>query len=279
MDNVVQYDEQPPQAVPPNGPHPTFDLPVELRMAVYHYLLKIQPDRSNILYDDLHHHNQFPPRNHHLGLYPTVLRVSRRTYADAVRVLYGENKFKICLFGEPEYFGEEEPLDYCLNPVNLLRQTSGSTLGIPLGLISPSALFSLRHLELDFNYEAFWGHPSLHPYPTKTSKLITDLLDILGSGPRVTDPVIFDKKRKLEVTIWSTVEGRCLSHIPPGKNHATRYPREFSSYVQELVFLLDDLRHDTELTVFQNVAWASTLDGDILYAPIQIEPENLVEPK
>ena len=208
MDNLVQHLRQPAQALQAKASHLTFNLPIELRKVVYHHLLNPSPKQSNVLYDDLFHHNQFPPRNFHLGLCPTVLRVSRQTYADAVPVLYGNNTFKISLLGMPENPRVEEPLDYCLNPVNLLRQTSGSTLGIPLGLISPSALYSLRNLELEFSYESFWGHPSLHPYPTNTAKLILDLLEILGSNPRATDPVVFGKERKLMVTIYSTREGR-----------------------------------------------------------------------
>ena len=81
----------------PAEPTPTFNLPSEIRIKIYKYALK-SPEPFNLLENKnglrLAHIYQptFPWTRFHLA--KQLLLVSRKTYEEAVEVLYGENTFQ-----------------------------------------------------------------------------------------------------------------------------------------------------------------------------------------
>lgn len=101
--------QEPPKALP------TFALPSELRRMIYQHLLNRTPHKTMLLYFDSF------PNNRYLDLHPAILRVSRRTYTDAVPLLYGANTFEIYLNGRPSRGDNDPPLDRCRRPANFLR--------------------------------------------------------------------------------------------------------------------------------------------------------------
>ena len=266
---------QPARAASPKKAHLTFALPIELRKIIYHHLLHTSPNQTKLLFHDK------TPDHRHLDLHPAILRVSRQTYADAVPILYGDNTFKISLRGVTEESGRQVLLDHCLKPANFLRSKAFQpTPETQSGLISRSALHSLRHLELDFSYDSFWG--SAHqPYLSMTAELILEILDILGRGPSATDPVVFDKERTLRLKIYSDAQGKCLNRSPPGLT-GKEYPRFFSSYVQDMVFLLENLGGNTKVTLFEVVGKPPRGTGGAVFHgnPVtrQVEFGDLVVP-
>lgn len=240
--------------------HTTFDLPYDLRHMIYMHLLtgKPEPDRSKVLfYDERPYHRR-------LSLHPALLLVSRETYKDTVPILYGNNAFEIILRGATAPPDQRvPPLDHCLNPITFLRNYRLFTLSLPSkslsgGLISPSALYALRHISLSFSYDSFWGSTRL-PYLTTTGQLILNILDILGRDPNLnTCPVIFDhpqeKQRNLTLTIYSDAHGKWLNEVPQvgssspdvGKRSAP-----FAMHLRDLVFLVENLKSSTKVVVWR----------------------------
>lgn len=205
-------------------------IPIELRTKIYRDLLSPDPARVHTLYHDRH------GREAPFDIDPTILRVSRQIYSEAVSILYHTANVWIylatpvvmqCTGGNyPD--GDADPPDLfrtdareAVKPASRLSSwhTAFSTVkcleleGQPEstaeGYIYPHCFQRLRNIELVTSRHAIWGDGQCGSYFSHTGQTVLRILKLLAEEQAPDSPTT----KRLKFTIqpdWRTVESELL---------------------------------------------------------------------
>ena len=247
---------------------PLLALPLELRISVYKQLLNPDPGRVHTLYHDRH------GREAPFDIDPTILRVNKQIYSEAVSILYDTASVRIylgtpvvmqCTGGNyaddiddpPDLFradSEEEfkpanKLDQ-YNPPSTVRdlQFEGSLGSTAPGYIYPHCFQRLRKLHLVTSRHAIWGDSQCGSYFSHTGQTVLRILKLLAEEQVTKSPIT----KRLTFTIqpdWRTVEAELL--IRNG---------EMDSKTRAVVGLLKALKRRTDAEIeIEEGAFTKTL--------------------
>jgi len=176
-----------------------FVLPLELRMVIYEHLLSPDPKTVYKLYDEGIFYDG-RPREQALSLYPAILQTNRKIYSEAVEILYDRNKFLVN-FSQLYLDGRQwDPSvgigllrcdDLLPGKPNIVQGSSvlaaSIRTSISTGLIYPSILRGLRHIEIETSDGAVNENSEAGPCFSHVGKVILDVLAILCEDePSVT---------------------------------------------------------------------------------------------
>ena len=205
-------------------------LPLELRRLVYEQLLSSDPNRVHALYHDRY------GKQGCFDLHPTILRVNKQIYSEAVSILYDNAHVRLYLStpvsfypeginDPPELFRTDHEEDN--KSINELTwQTVPSTgkgpkspehvqpkkglkfpervKGAAPGYIYPHCLQRLRGIQLVTSRQALWGNGQCGKYLSHTGQTVLQILRLLAEEqvPKST------RTKHIKVTIQPELEHR-----------------------------------------------------------------------
>lgn len=188
---------------------PLLALPLELRTKVYEQLLRPNSDRVYTLYHDRH------GREASFDIDPTILRVNKQIYSEAVSILYDTASIRIylatpvvkqCKGGKypdrivdpPDLFrrdieGAVRPanrLDWCIapSPVNDV-EFEGQLNSTTQGCIYPHCFKRLRKVQLITSRHAIWGGSKGGSYFSHTGQTVLWILKLFAQEQVTTSPM------------------------------------------------------------------------------------------
>lgn len=178
-------------------------LPLELRIDIYKHLLSPDPIRVYTLYHDRH------GREASFDIDPTILRVNKQIYSEAVTILYDNTSVQICLATPVvrQCTGGNYP-DSIVNPPNLFRpeheevldsakQTTRPTAASTVkglgskggqlestapGYIYPHCFQRLRKIQLITSRPAIWAARRRGNYLSQTAYTVLRILKLLATA-------------------------------------------------------------------------------------------------
>ena len=204
-------------------------LPLELRNKIYEGLLGPDPDRAHTLYHDRY------GREASFGIDPTILRVNKQIYSEAVSILYDTANIRIYLATPVvrQCTGGNYP-DRIVNPPDLFRtdseeafkltnkvdwRTAPSTVkgmrfkgGLKSGVegyIYPHCFQRLRNIRLATSRHAVWGARRGGSYFSHTGKTVLRILKLLARDQVSKSPMTKSLKFTFQPD-WRTVEPQLL---------------------------------------------------------------------
>lgn len=204
---------------------PLLALPIELRSKVYEQLLRPDPDHVCTLYHDRNGREAF------FDIDPTILRVNKQIYFEAISILYDNASVQIdlatpvvkqCTGGNypdgitnpPDLFckvAEEDTelarkLDWRTALPTAEAGRPGSTAE---GYIYPYCFQRLRNIQVVTSRHAIWGSSWGGSYFSHTGKTVFRILRLLAEEQATRSPVT--KRLKLIIRPdWRTVESELL---------------------------------------------------------------------
>ncbi|KAF6224452.1 hypothetical protein HO133_011029 [Letharia lupina] len=208
---------------------PLLALPFELRTKVYEQLLRPDPDRVHTLYHDRH------GREASFDFDPTILRVNKQIYSEAVSILYDTTNVRIhlatpvimqCTGGNypdhivdpPDLFrkdakGAVEPanrLDWRTTPSIVKElEIEGRLESTAHGFIYPHCFQRLHKIQLVTSRHAIWGDGECRSYFSHTGKTVLRILKLLAEE-QATKPSMTKRLRFTIQPDWRTVESELL---------------------------------------------------------------------
>lgn len=210
---------------------PLLALPLELRTKIYQGLLNPDPNSVHTLYHDRH------GREAPFDIDPTILRVNRQIYSEAVSILYDAANVRIYLATPvvKQCTGGNYP-DAAPNPPDLFRKDNegsikpasrldwrteppiatakyleqeGQLESTAEGYIYPRCFQRLHKIELVTSRHAIWGAGQRGSYFSHTGQTVLRILKLLAEEQAPQSPMT----KRLKVTIqpdWRTVEAQLL---------------------------------------------------------------------
>lgn len=208
---------------------PLLALPLELRTKVYEQLLRPDPDRVHTLYHDRH------GREASFDIDPTILRVNKQIYSEAVSILYDTTNVRIylatpvimqCTGGNyPDHIVDPPDLfrkdaNGAVGPANRLdwRTTPSIVKGLEIegrleftahGFIYPHCFQRLHKIQLVTSRHAIWGDGECRSYFSHTGKTVLRILKLLAEE-QATKPSMTKRLRFTIQPDWRTVESELL---------------------------------------------------------------------
>ena len=201
-------------------------LPLELRMKIYEELLNPDPERVHTLYHDRH------GRQASFNIDPTILRVNKQIYSEAISILYDTINVRINLDAlvVRQCTGGNYP-DKLVDPPSLFREDTEATVEIAnqlprrtrdrrlefealfgstaQGYIYPHCFQRLRKIHLVTARHAIWGAAMGGSYFSHSGKLVLRILKLLASGQTTKAPMIKHFKLTYHPS-WPTFESQML---------------------------------------------------------------------
>ena len=194
-------------------------------MVVYEQLIRPDPDRVHTLYHDRH------GREASFNIDPTILRVNKQIYFEAISILYDNTSIQIDLATPVvmQCTGGKYP-DDITNPRDLFRQDTeeniesakkldwrtalpaaqtGRSSSTAEGYIYPYCLQRLRKIQLVTSRHALWGSSWGGSYFSHTGKTVFRILRLLAEEQATKSPA----RKHLKLIIqpdWRTVESELL---------------------------------------------------------------------
>ena len=208
---------------------PLLSIPLELRIKIYEHLLRPDSDRVCTLYHDRQ------GREASFDIDPTILRVNKQIYSEAVSIIYDTATVRIdlatpvvrqCTGGRypdhitdpPDLFrkyteGAEKPpnrLDWRTAPHVVKHLDFDGRLDLTAqGYIYPHCFQRLRNIQLVTSRHAIWGGRRGGSYFSHTGKTIVRILRLLAEDQATKSP----RTKRLKFTMypdWRTVESQLL---------------------------------------------------------------------
>ena len=207
---------------------PLLTLPLELRTEIYKELLAPDPARVHTLYHDRH------GREASFDIDPTILRVNKQIYSEAISVLYDTASVRIYLATPVvvQCSGGNYP-DHIVDPPDLFRkyakgavkptngldclttsvaegpELEGAVQSTGQGYIYPHCFQRLRKIQLITSRHAMWGASQCGSYFSHIGQVVLQILRLLAQEQVPKSPVT----KRLKVTMqpaWRTVECQLL---------------------------------------------------------------------
>ena len=208
---------------------PLLALPLELRTKIYQDLLSPDPARVHALYHDRH------GKEASFGIDPTILRVNKQIYYEAIAILYDTADVQIFLATPvvAQCTGGTYP-DSIVDPPDLFRASSEdaspsakeldwrSALSVidglePEGLFEPTAqgyiyphcFQRFRKIQLVTSRHAIWGATRGGSYFSHTGKTVLRILKLLAEEQAWKSRLT----KRLKITLqpdWRTVQSELL---------------------------------------------------------------------
>ena len=202
------------------------NLPLELRMKIYKELLNPDPARVRTLYHDRH------GREASFDIDPTILRVNKQIYSEAISILYDTMSVRIHLATPVarQCTGGKYP-DKLLDPPGLFRKDTEATVEIASrlsrrthdrslefealfgsaaqGYIYPHCFQRLRKIHLVTSRHAIWGGRMGGSYFSHAGKLVLRILRLLANGQTTKAPMIKHFRLSYQPS-WRTFESQML---------------------------------------------------------------------
>ena len=203
-----------------------FTLPLELRTKIYEKLLNPDPERVHTLYHDRR------GREASFNIDPTILRINKQIYSEAISILYDTISVRINLDTPVirQCTGGEYP-DEIVDPPSLFREDTEGTVEIASklprrtrdrrldfealfgstaqGYIYPHCFQRLRKIHLVTERDAIWGASMGGSYFSHTGKLVLGILRLLASGHTTKAPMIKQFKLTYQPS-WPNFESQML---------------------------------------------------------------------
>ena len=203
-----------------------FTLPLELRTKIYEDLLNPDPARVYILYHDRH------GREASFNIDPTILRVNKQIYSEAISILYDDISVRINLdtLVVRQCTGGNYP-DKLVDPPNLFREDTEATVEIAnklprrardrrlkfealygstaQGYIYPHCFQRLRKIHLVTARHSIWGAAMGGSFFSHTGKLVLRIFRLLASGQTTKAPMIKQFRLTYHPS-WPTFESQML---------------------------------------------------------------------
>ncbi|KAL8925491.1 MAG: hypothetical protein Q9172_002208 [Xanthocarpia lactea] len=180
---------------------PFLSLPPEIRHCVYSELLisrpKDTPNAPVLLWHDR------KGRGNSLSIYPQILRVSRQVNAEATPLLYECNMFSLELT-TPE---SQSCIARTINKSQaLLLDDSGKWMKYfeQPGLLSPSCLRRLAHLEIIISACSVWTNGHGFDFWSSIGEIFIEMLRLLADDQEVSETSP-KKKKKLLITVQKEI--------------------------------------------------------------------------
>ena len=205
---------------------PLVTLPLELRTKIYEELLNPDPVRVHTLYHDRR------GREASFNIDPTILRVNKQIYSEAISILYDTISVRINLATPVvrQCTGGKYP-DKLVDPPSLFREDTEATVenanklprrtrdrllefealfgSAAQGYIYPHCFQRLRKIHLVTARHAIWGAAMGGSYFSHAGKLVLRILRLLASRRSTKAPMI--KQFKLTYQpCWLTYESQML---------------------------------------------------------------------
>ena len=182
-------------------------LPLELRTKIYKQLLSPDPARVHTLYHDRH------GREASFNIDPTILRVNKQIYSEAISILYDTISVRIHLATPVvrQCTGGKYP-DKLVDPPGLFRTDTEATVeaanklprrtrdrslefealfgSMAQGYIYPHRFQRLRKIHLVTSRHAIWGATMRGSYFSHAGKLVLRILRLLAKGQTTKAPMI-----------------------------------------------------------------------------------------
>ena len=201
-------------------------LPLELRTKIYEELLNPDPARVHTLYHDRH------GREASFNIDPTILRVNKQIYSEAISILYDTITVRINLATPVvrQCTGGKYP-DRLVDPPSLFREDTEATAEIAKklprrtrdrslefeavfgsmaqGYIYPHCFQRLRRIHLVTSRQAIWGAAMGGSYFSHAGKLVLRILRLLADGQTAKAPMIKQFKLTYQPS-WRTFESQML---------------------------------------------------------------------
>ncbi|KAM0795327.1 hypothetical protein BDR22DRAFT_967053 [Usnea florida] len=201
-------------------------LPLELRCKIYNELLNPDPARVHTLYHDRH------GREASFNIDPTILRVNKQIYSEAIAILYDTISVRINLdtLVVRQCTGGKYP-DKLIDPPSLFREDTEVTVEIAnnfprrtrdrrlefdamfgysaQGYIYPHCFQRLRKIHVVTARHAIWGAAMGGSYFSHSGKLVLRILRLLASGQSTKAPMVKQFKFTYHPS-WPTFESQML---------------------------------------------------------------------
>ena len=201
-------------------------LPLEVRTKIYEELLSPDSDGVHTLYHDRH------GREASFNIDPTILRVNKQIYSEAISVLYDNISVRINLdtLVVRQCTGGQYP-DKLVDPPSLFREDTEATVEIANklprrtrdrrlefealfgstahGYIYPHCFQRLRKIHLVTARHAIWGAAMGGSFFSHSGKLVLRILRLLASGQSTMAPKIKQFKLTYHPS-WPTFESQML---------------------------------------------------------------------
>ena len=201
-------------------------LPLEIRCKIYEELLNPDPARVHTLYHDRH------GREASFNIDPTILRVNKQIYSEAIPILYDTISVRINLdtLVVRQCTGGKYP-DKLIDPPSLFREDTEVTVEIAnnlprrtrdrrlefeamfgytaQGYIYPHCFQRLRKIHLVTARHAIWGAAMRGSYFSHSGKLVLRILRLLASGQSTKVPMVKQFKLTYHPS-WPTFESQML---------------------------------------------------------------------
>lgn len=184
-----------------------FTIPLELRTKIYEELLNPDPERVHTLYHDRH------GREASFNIDPTILRVNKQIYSEAISIFYDNISVRINLDTRvvAQCTGGHYP-DKFVNPPSLFREDTEATVeganklprrtrdrrlefealfgSTAQGYIYPHCFQRLRKIHLVTARDAIWGAAMGGSFFSHTGKLVLRIFRLLAGGQTTKAPMI-----------------------------------------------------------------------------------------
>ena len=186
---------------------PLLALPLELRIEIYKELLGPNPARVHTLYHDRR------GREASFDIHPSILRVNKQTYSEAISVLYDTVSVRIYLgtpailypdnIEPPELFRNETPgavkstdrLEWPTSPPTVEDLESDRRLEPAVqGYIYSHCFRRLRKIELATSCRAIWRDSRCGSYISLAGQIVLRILKLLAQE-QVTKPPVMKRFR------------------------------------------------------------------------------------
>ncbi|KAL8857628.1 MAG: hypothetical protein Q9178_005793 [Gyalolechia marmorata] len=179
---------------------PFLSLPPEIRHCIYNELLISRPNDSPDAPVLLWHDRK--GRDNSLSIYPQILRVSRQVNAEATPLLYDCNVFSFELT-TPE--GQSCIARIINKSQALLLDDSGKRMKYfqQPGLLSPSCLRRLAHIEIIISALSVWTNGRGFDFWSSIGEIFIEILRLLADDQEVSETS--PKKKKLLITVQKEI--------------------------------------------------------------------------
>lgn len=220
---------------------PLLTLPLELRTKIYQHLLSPDPTRVHTLYHDTQ------GKETSFDIDPTILRVNKHVYSEAISILYDAGNVRIYL-ATPVIAQCTRSINYD-DPPNLFRACSEEAFKLAKkdpqrrlkpaaqGYIYPHCFQRLRTIELVTSRHAIWGDGWCGSYFSQTGKTVLRILKLLAEEQTWKS----SKTKSIKFTLqpdWRTVQSQLV--IRNG---------EMNGKTKAIVGLLKALKRRTDIEV------------------------------